>query len=91
MTEQLHPKFLKQFRGLFLRTRVDFMIPVASPHAQGRVQPGKFLDAILERVRTSGNEIACHDDQIAAQFIGHADSAADLRGGPAYAPYRMEE
>ena len=66
LAEQLHAKFLKELRGLFLSPRIDFMVSVAAPDAQRRAQPRKFRDAIFERVRPAGQKIAGDDGQIAA-------------------------
>ncbi len=79
LAQQLHAKSLKKFRGSRFRSRVDFMVAVASPDAQRRAQPRKFGDAIFQRVGPAGHKIAGDDRQVAAQFIGHADSAAHLR------------
>src|SRR5207302_7377725 len=60
--------------------RVYFVVAVASPGTKRSVQTANFVDAIGNRIATSGDEIAGDDSEVGAETIGHIHGAANLRG-----------
>ncbi len=68
----------ERLRGVF-DPGVNFVIAIAAPDAQGRVQLADFIDALGKRIACAGDEIAGDDGQVGAQLIGHFDGSAHLR------------
>src|SRR5579862_4446714 len=81
LPEKFHTVLGEKLGGQMLSVRINLMISVATPHAQGRAEAGEFADASLEGIIWTGDEVSGDDGKIRLEFIDHAHGAAHVRGG----------
>src|SRR5712692_3982525 len=81
VAQQFHAGLGVEISGFVFRTRVDFVVAVATPNAERSVKTANFVDAIGDVIAGAGDEIAGNDGEIGAEIIGHIHGAAHLLAG----------
>src|SRR5258708_38529909 len=57
---------------------VNFVIGVAAPDAEWRVEVADFVNAIGEGIAAAGDQVASDDGEIGALLVGEIDGAANV-------------
>ena len=78
LAQQIHTVLREKALRLGFHVGINFVVAVAAPHPQRRVQLAQLSDAILQRIVRRGDEIAGHHDNVAAQRTGHPHRPAQF-------------
>ncbi len=81
MAEQLHPCLSIEIACFIFRVRIDFVIAIAAPSPQGRIQMADLVHAVGNRITRARDQVACDDRKICSEVVGHVHRAPHLRAG----------
>src|SRR5437879_694491 len=78
VAKQLHARFRKEALGSIFGPGVNLVIAVATENTEGRAKLAYFVNAIGERVGSSGDEISGNNGEIGAEVVSHLHRATDI-------------